>query len=122
MGPLGCMRAIPPEGYPPFSKGFGVTKGGIAPGGVAFQGLRCSKWVGTCLQNPGPISENGFPRQGSYDTTHPACLQGPEGPAWGHGQVADQRLIYFNRDLLYPSLLHPLGGYFLVEAALSIFL
>ena len=84
MGPLGCMRAIPPEGYPPFSNAWGFTKGGIAPGGVASQGLRSSKWGGTCLQNPGPISENGFPRQGSYDTTHPACLQGPEGPAWAH--------------------------------------
>ena len=36
-------------------------------------------------------SENGFPRQGSYDTTHPACLQGspaaPQGVlgVWGHG-------------------------------------
>ena len=75
MGPLGCMRAIPPEGYPPFSNAWGFTKGGIAPGGIAFQGLRCSKWVGTCLQHPGPISETSCPRQGSYDTTHPACLQ-----------------------------------------------
>ena len=51
---------------------------------MAFQGLRCLKWGGTRLQNPGPISENGLPWQGSYDTTHPACLQGLEGPAWAH--------------------------------------
>ena len=30
MGPLSRMRAIYPEGYHPFSKGFSVTKGGIA--------------------------------------------------------------------------------------------
>ena len=32
-------------------------------------------------------------------------------PQINERQVADQRLIYFNRDLLHPSLLHPLGRY-----------